>query len=250
MSGNKNNFLAKLDEFEARLGEVEKEIAKPEVVCDSGKLIALSKEQGKLRAIVTKYQEYKKTTAEIEDAQDILDDGSADEDFKSLAKEEIVQLESQKKALFEGMQNAMVMADEVEINSIIMEIRAGTGGDEAALFARDLYTMYVKYAENRRWRVEQLDFSATEKGGFREVLLGVKGKRVWSELRYESGGHRVQRVPETESQGRVHTSAATVAVLPEPQEVDIKIEPADVLEHVSRAGGPGGPCPGPRPFAD
>jgi len=132
------------------------------------------------------------------------------------------------------------MADDMDINSVIIEIRAGTGGDEAALFARNLYNMYVKYAESQRWKIEQLDFSATEMGGFREVIFGVKGSGAWAQLGYEGGGHRVQRVPETESQGRVHTSAATVAVLAEPKEVDIEINPADVAEHVSRAGGPGG----------
>ncbi|MBA7642466.1 Peptide chain release factor 1 [subsurface metagenome] len=121
-----------------------------------------------------------------------------------------------------------------------MEIRAGTGGEEAALFARDLYNMYSKYAESRRWKVEQLNFNITEMGGFREVILSIKGPGVWSELGYEAGGHRVQRVPETESQGRIHTSAATVAVLPEPQELDIQIDPNDVTEHVSRSSGPGG----------
>jgi peptide chain release factor 1 len=132
------------------------------------------------------------------------------------------------------------MADELGTNSVIMEIRAGTGGEEAALFARDLYNMYVKYAETRRWKVEQLSFSVAEKGGFREVIFGVKGDSVWSELGYEGGGHRVQRVPETESQGRIHTSAATVAVLPEPEELDIQIADDDVVEHVSRSSGPGG----------
>jgi peptide chain release factor 1 len=126
------------------------------------------------------------------------------------------------------------------IDSVIMEVRAGTGGEEAALFARDLYNMYMKYADRRKWKVEQISFSATGTGGFREVIFGVKGEGVWSELGYEGGGHRVQRVPQTESQGRIHTSAATVAVLPEPQEIDIQINPNDVVEHVSRAGGPGG----------
>jgi len=121
-----------------------------------------------------------------------------------------------------------------------MEIRAGTGGEEAALFARDLYNMYVKYADGRKWKVEPIDFSPTEMGGFREAIFGVKGPGVWAELGYEGGGHRVQRVPETESQGRIHTSAATVAVLPEPEEIDIQIAPDDVVEHVSRASGPGG----------
>jgi peptide chain release factor 1 len=130
------------------------------------------------------------------------------------------------------------MADELHVDSVIMEIRAGTGGEEAALFARDLYDMYLRYAAKRRWKVEQLDFGPSEKGGFREVIFSVKGEGVWAELGYEGGGHRA--ASETEAQGRIHTSAATVAVLPEPEEVDIEIKPEDVVEHVSRAGGPGG----------
>jgi peptide chain release factor 1 len=154
--------------------------------------------------------------------------------------EELNQLESRQKNLLEEIQDSLVMADEMDVNSVIMEIRAGTGGDEAALFARELYNMYVRYAESRRWKVEQLDFSVTEIGGFREMIFSIKGKGVWSDLGYEGGGHRVQRVPETESQGRVHTSAATVAVLAEPEELDIEIKPDDVVEHVSRSSGPGG----------
>lgn len=240
MAEEKNTLLAKLDELDVRFGQLEKQIADPAITSDSAKLIALSKEQGKLKTIVAKYREYKKILADLEDAEQIIKDGTADEDFKALAKEEAQQLESKREELLEQIQNTLVMADKIGIDSVIMEIRAGTGGDEAALFARDLYNMYVKYAESRKWKVEQLDFSATEKGGFREVIFGIKGPGVWAELAYEGGGHRVQRVPETESQGRVHTSAATVAVLAEPKELDIKIEANDVLEHVSRAGGPGG----------
>ena len=240
MSEIKNNFLSKLDELDARYESIEKQIADPEIASDPNKLIPLAKEQGKLKNIVGKYREYKKVADGIEDAKEILKDPAVEEDFRELASEELEQLEEQEEKLFKGLQDMLVMADDTAINSVIMEIRAGTGGDEAALFARDLYNMYVKYAENRRWKVEQLDFSTTERGGFREVILGIKGKNVWAELGYEGGGHRVQRVPETESQGRIHTSAATVAVLPEPEEVDVEINPADVLEHVSRAGGPGG----------
>ncbi len=240
MAEKKDSFLAKLDELERRYSEIEKQIAEPTIASDSAKLIALSKEQGKLKTIVTKYREYKKTIVGIKDSKQILEDSSADEDFKALAKEEIDQLEAKKNSLLKEIKDTLVMADETGINSVIMEIRAGTGGEEAALFARDLYNMYVKYAESRKWKVERLDFSVTEMGGFREVIFNVKGEGVWSELGYEAGGHRVQRVPETESQGRVHTSAATVAVLPEPQEVDIQIEPNDVVERVSRSSGPGG----------
>ena len=240
MAEEKSSFLAKLDEFEARFREIEKQIAEPAIAGDSARLIALSKEQGKLKNIVTKYREYRTTIAGIEDAQEILKDSTVDEDFRTLAREEIHQLEEKKNALLEEIKNGLIMADEVAIDSVIMEIRAGTGGEEAALFARDLYNMYVKYAEGRKWKVEQLNFSTTERNGFREVIFSVKGEGVWSQLRYEGGGHRVQRVPETESQGRIHTSAATVAVLAEPEEIDIQIASEDVLEHVSRSSGPGG----------
>ncbi len=240
MTEQKDSLLAKLDQIEARYGEIEKQISEPEVASNPARLIALSKEKGKLKTIVTKYRQYKKAGAGIEEAEQILSDSSADEDFKTLAKEEMQQLQGQKNTLLEEITSSIVMADDMDIDSVIMEIRAGTGGEEAALFARDLYGMYMKYAESRRWKVEQLDFSATEKNGFREVIFGIKGPGVWSELGYEGGGHRVQRVPQTESQGRLHTSAATVAVLPEPEELDIQIAPEDVVEHVSRSGGPGG----------
>jgi peptide chain release factor 1 len=233
-------ILAKLDELEARFCEIERQIAEPAVASDSTKLIALSKEQGKLKTIVAKYREYKRTMANIEDAEQILKDDTVDEEFRALAEEEVKQLESKKEALLEDIQNTLIMADEMGIDSVIMEIRAGTGGEEAALFARDLYNMYVRYAEGRKWKVEQLDFSPTEMGGFREIIFSVRGEGVWSELGYEAGGHRVQRVPETESQGRIHTSAATVAVLPEPEEVEVQINSNDVAEHVSRSSGPGG----------
>ena len=240
MAEKKDSLPAKLDELEARYSEIEKRLAEPLFENDSTTLVALSKEEGKLRAIVTKYRRYKKTLAGIEEAEQILADSTADEDFRALAKEELQQLEDKKSTLLKEITNTLVMADDMDIDSVIMEIRAGTGGEEAALFARDLYNMYVKYAENRRWKVEQLDFSISEKNGFREVIFNIKGPGVWSELGYEGGGHRVQRVPETESQGRIHTSAATVAVLPEPEELDIQIAPDDVVEHVSRSSGPGG----------
>jgi peptide chain release factor 1 len=240
MAEEKESFMDKLNEIEQRYMEIDKQISDPVIAGDSAKLIALSKEQGKLKAMVTKYREYKTTTAGIEEAEQILNDSSADDELKVLANEELQQLERKKNSLLEDIQNNLVMADDLSIDSVIMEIRAGTGGEEAALFARDLYNMYTRYAEKRKWKIEQLDFNATEMGGFREVIFGLKGPGVWSELGYEGGGHRVQRVPETESQGRIHTSAATVAVLAEPEEVDIQINPDDVIEHVSRSSGPGG----------
>jgi peptide chain release factor 1 len=240
MAEEKSTLLTKLDEIETRYCELEKRVSDPNIACDSNKFIALAKEQGKLKGIVAKYRECQKAIAGIKDAEEIINDMSAEEDFRALAQEELTEFQVQRDSLLEDLQNTLLMADDMSVDSIIIEIRAGTGGDEAALFARELYNMYIKYAEKKRWKTEQLDFSANEIGGFREVIFAVKGPGVWSELGYEGGGHRVQRVPETESQGRVHTSAATVAVLPEPEEIDIEISPSDVVEHVSRSGGPGG----------
>ena len=240
MGNRQNNLLSKLDEIDGRYGEIETQISDPAVATDAARLVALAKEQGRLKSLVSMYRRYKDGAAEIEEAQQILSDKTVDADFKALAEEEVDALTARNEELLEEIQNALVMADDMDIGSVIMEIRAGTGGEEAALFARDLYTMYLKYAEGRHWRAEQLDFSASERGGFREVIFSIKGEGVWAELGYEGGGHRVQRVPETESQGRIHTSAATIAVLPEPEEVDVQIDPQDVVEHVSRASGPGG----------
>ncbi len=236
----KDGFMEKLDQIEDRYGEIERQIADPATARDSAKLIALSKEKGKLKTLVTKYREYQKIAANIEDAQEILKDDTVDADFRALAKEELQQFENKKNAQLEEIQNTLVMADDMNVGSVIMEIRAGTGGEEAALFARDLYQMYTKYADDRKWKVEPLSFSVSERNGFREVIFSIKGTGIWSDLAYEAGGHRVQRVPETEAQGRIHTSAATVAVLPEPEELDIQINPNDVVEHVSRSSGPGG----------
>jgi len=240
MGEAQNSVLAKLDQIDARYREIEELISDPAVASDSSRLVALSKEQGKIRAMVTKYREYMKAAAGAEDAEQMLRDEAAGSDFRALAEEEIEQLTTRKEQLLEEMQNTLVMADDLHIDAVIMEIRAGTGGEEAALFVRDLYGMYTRYAESRRWKIEELDFGPSEMGGFREIIFSVKGQGVWAELGYEGGGHRVQRVPETESQGRIHTSAATVAVLPEPEEVDVDINPDEVIEHVCRSSGPGG----------
>lgn len=240
MGNTQDSVLTKLGQIDARYREIESLISEPAIAKDSTRLVALSKEQGKLRSMVTKYRDYLKAATGAEEAEQMLQDGTAEPDLKALAEEELEQLSARKEQLLEEMQNTLVMADDLQIDAVILEIRAGTGGEEAALFARDLYGMYTRYAEGRRWKVEQLDFSPSEMGGFREVIFSVKGEGVWAELGYEGGGHRVQRVPETESQGRIHTSAATVAVLPEPEEVDVEIHPDDVIEHVCRSSGPGG----------
>jgi len=240
MDKEQNNLSAILDGIDARYEEIEKQISDPAVVREHARLVAISKERGKIRPLVEKYREYKAVVAGIADARQMLDDQASDADLRAMAEEEIEQLTAKRDRLLNDLQDTLIMADDMHIDSVIMEIRAGTGGEEAALFARDLYDMYVKYASSRRWRVEQLDFSPSDMGGFREIIFNIKGEGVWADLGYEGGGHRVQRVPETEAQGRIHTSAATVAVLPEPEEVDIEINPSDVVEHVSRASGPGG----------
>ncbi|MHC5138701.1 MAG: peptide chain release factor 1 [Planctomycetota bacterium] len=236
MSDANTAVLRKLSELNARCVEIDRQICDPEIAQDANKLIPLTKEQGKLMPLVSRYRQYMKTTAELEDAQAMLDDP----EMKEMAAEEIESLAQQQESLIEEIKNTLVMADDAAIDSVIMEIRPGTGGDEASLFAGNLYEMYKRYADKQGWKVETMDFSGTEMGGVREVTLNIKGHGVWAYLGYEGGGHRVQRVPETESQGRVHTSAATVAVLPEPEDVDIEINPDDVIEHVSCAGGPGG----------
>jgi peptide chain release factor 1 len=235
-----NVLIVKLDELEGRFVAIEEQLSDPATMREQAKIISLSKEQGKLRPMVTKYRQYKEQVKGIADAKAMLADPQIDNDFRVMAEDEAKQLEEKSTALLESIKDTLVMADDAGIDSVIMEIRAGTGGEEAALFARDLYNMYTSYAQKRGWKMEQMDFSVGDMGGFREVIFNIKGPGVWSELGYEGGGHRVQRVPETESQGRVHTSAATVAVLPEAEEVDVQINPNDVLEHVSRAGGPGG----------
>ncbi len=240
MTNEQTDLSAVLDEIDARYAEIERQISDPAIAKEPARLVSLSKERGRIAPIVAKYREYKKAVAGIADAQEILGDKSLEADLLALATEEIEQLTTTRDSLLAEMHNTLIMADDLHIDSVIMEIRAGTGGEEAALFARDLYDMYVKYADSRRWKIEQLDFNPAEMGGVREVIVNIKGEGVWAELGYEGGGHRVQRVPETEAQGRIHTSAATVAVLPEPQEVDIQINPDDVVEHVSRASGPGG----------
>jgi len=242
MAVKSESLLNKLEQINQRHIEIEGLISDPSVASNPTRLVALSKEQGSLKRIVANYRKYLGNQSQLQEAQAILADPDADQEYRELAQEEVAELEPQQETLLQELQNTLVMADDMNVGSIIMEIRAGTGGDEAALFARDLYTMYVHYAETKRWKVEKLDFSVSEMGGFREVILGIKGEGVWAELGYESGGHRVQRVPETESQGRIHTSAATVAVLPEPEAIDIEIAPSDVVEHVCRSSGPGGQC--------
>ena len=237
---NRTTLIDKLFEIEARFDELQKQLADPAVACDHTKAVVLSKEQGKLKGLVFQFRDYKKAVAQAEDAEHLINSDSTDPELKVMAEEELLLLNEKKNQILNELQNRLLTADDDAIDSVIMEIRAGTGGEEAALFVRDLYTMYTRYATDHGWKVEELDFSPTDRGGFREIVFGINGVGVWSQLGYESGCHRVQRVPETEAQGRIHTSAATVAVLAEPEEVDIQINPEDVIEQVCRSSGPGG----------
>ncbi|MEN6386996.1 MAG: peptide chain release factor 1 [Phycisphaerales bacterium] len=240
MADTYTTVLKKLDEMNGRYAQLEEQLNDQAVASDPNKLVPITKEMGKLKTAAMNYRDFKKLVSEIEQTQTILNDAAADEEFKQLATEDLKVLEEKKETLFNQMRDSLLMSDDAAVGSIIMEIRAGTGGDEAALFARDLYDMYIHYAEKQKWKVELMDFSTNELGGFREVVFNIKGSGVWTHLGYEGGGHRVQRVPETETQGRVHTSAVTVAALPEAEELDIQLNPADINEFVSRAGGPGG----------
>ncbi len=234
-------LLVRLDEIARRHDEVVAQMNRPEVASNPTRIVELSKEEGQLRRLVEPYRAYRQVAGQLEEARAIASDAAAEADLKELAQEELPDLEARAGELMEDLKGLVVMGEEANVDSIIMEIRAGTGGEEAALFARDLYEMYLRYAQAKGYKCEVLDASPTDMGGFREIILNFKGAGVYADLGYEAGGHRVQRVPDTEAQGRVHTSAATVAVLPEPKEVEVEIDwDKDVLEHVSRAGGPGG----------
>lgn len=236
-----DRLLAKMQELADRYDQINAEMIDPAVASDPTQSIALAKEAGKLRRLVDPYLETKKTKEELEEANDIINDPDQDPEMKELAEAEIGELQERYDQQLEALKESVVTSDDAAISSVIVEIRAGTGGDEAALFSRDLYEMYLRYCEKQGFKVEVMDQSASDMGGFKELTMTVKGDGVYTHLGYESGGHRVQRVPETESQGRVHTSAATVAVLPEPEEIDIQINwDLDTEEFVSRAGGPGG----------
>ncbi len=240
-SQTQDSVVRKLEELRQRYEEIGQLMNRPEVASDPNRIAELSKEHGVLRQTVEPYLEYMQTQKRLEESQAILDDAEADDDFKALAKEEAAECQTKAEQLMKDIQKALVTSDDAAISSVILEIRAGTGGQEAALFARDLYDMYNRFCERKNLKIEVMDCSPSDLGGFKEIILNIKGAGVYQHLGYEGGGHRVQRVPDTESQGRLHTSAATVAVMPEPQQVDVQIDwDKDVVEHVSRAGGPGG----------
>jgi len=241
MPATRERWLDKLDELDRRHAEVSRQMHDPAVAGNGQQIVPLAKEYAQLARIVEPYRAYRKLLVQHDEAQAILDAPSADAEMRALAAHELQDLRRRTEEALENIKGLLVMSEDDRIDSVMLEIRAGTGGEEAALFAADLLNMYHHYADRRRWKFEVLSASPTDLGGLREVVVNVKGPGVWSRLGYEGGGHRVQRVPKTEAQGRIHTSAATVAVLPEPENIEININwEKDVLEHTSRAGGPGG----------
>ncbi|MFB3890824.1 MAG: peptide chain release factor 1 [Phycisphaerae bacterium] len=241
MPASNDTLTAKLDELHRRYAQITEQMNDPAVASDATKIVALAKERSRLARIVEPYIKYKAVAAHRDEAQAILDDPAGDADLKAIARGEVDDLKHKAEAALDEIKGLLVMVDDEQIDSVVLEIRAGTGGEEAALFAADLAGMYRRYAEGHRWSFEILSASPTDMGGFRELIANIKGPGVWTHFGYEGGGHRVQRVPKTEAQGRIHTSAATVAVLPEPEDVEVNINwEKDVEEYTSRAGGPGG----------
>ncbi len=231
----------KLEDALMRFDEVLALLSDPEVAADSQRFQALMKEQGELAPVVETYKEYKQCRQNIEDSRNMLREES-DEELRELAKEELSESTTRAEELEEKLKILLLPKDPNDEKNVIVEIRAGAGGEEAALFAAELYRMYVHYAESRGWKVETMDAEETGIGGMKYVSFMLSGKGAYSQLKFESGTHRVQRVPETESGGRIHTSTATVAILPEAEEVDVQIDPNDIRIDVFRASGNGGQC--------
>ncbi|MEO8496957.1 MAG: peptide chain release factor 1 [Planctomycetota bacterium] len=228
-----------LDEKLSRFEELERMMADPAVQVDSARMAAVAREHGSLAKLATKYRTFQKLRNEIAELREMAE--SDDKEERQMAIDELAKLDEKNERLWNELLESTIGGEDANRTRCVMEIRGGTGGDEAALFARDLYEMYKKHAEKKGWKVEVLYTSATELGGFKEISLGLEGECVYRELQYESGGHRVQRVPSTETKGRIHTSAATVAVLPEPEDVEIDLHPDDYeVERYAASAGPGG----------
>ncbi|NDV20587.1 peptide chain release factor 1 [Pseudodesulfovibrio sp. JC047] len=231
-------MFGKLEEIEVKYEELEQELAQPEIFNDQERYKKVSKAHADLSDVVVVFRTHKQLSHDLEDNHEMLAD--SDPEIQEMAKAEISDIESQLLKLEEQLKVLLLPKDPMDEKNIILEIRAGTGGDEAALFAADLYRMYSRYAENNKWKVEEMSSNSTGSGGLKEVIASIAGEKVYSKLKYESGTHRVQRVPATESQGRIHTSAVTVAIMAEAEEVDVNIRNEDLRVDVFRASGPGG----------
>lgn len=228
-----------LEQKFARHEELQQLLMDPEVTSNVDRMLEIQKEMGGLAKIATAVRTFRELEGDVEAARMMVSE-ETDPDSKAYAQEELNELLERHEQLQTELEDLATAGDSITRGSLIMEIRAGTGGDEAALFAKDLYDMYMRYCEGKSWKVELIEFSPTELGGIKEVVMSISGEGAFHELQFESGGHRVQRVPETETQGRIHTSAATVAVLPEATDVEVDIKPEDLQIDTMRAGGPGG----------
>jgi peptide chain release factor 1 len=231
-------MFERLEQIATRYEELGEQLASPEIVSDPQKYQKIAKQHRDLESVVEKYREYKQVQTGIADAKAMMQE--ADDDMYAMAEEELLQLEEKLPRIEEELKLALLPKDPNDEKNVIVEIRAGTGGDEASLFAAEVFRMYSRFAELHRWKVEVLSVSESSVGGLKEVIAIIEGNKVYSQLKYESGVHRVQRVPATETQGRVHTSAITVAVLPEAEDVDIKIEAKDLRIDTFCSSGPGG----------
>jgi len=227
-----------LEEKLRRFEELEKLLTDPAVLADSARLAAVAREHGALNKVASKYRRFKQLNDQIREAREMAEGDDAE--LRQLAESELPGLKAERERVWDDLLELTIGGEDAARRRCVMEIRAGTGGEEAALFARDLYEMYRHFCERRGWKVEILSMNPTELGGFKEVILGLEGEGVFATLQYESGGHRVQRVPETEAKGRIHTSAATVAVLAEPEDVEIELKPEDYRIDRFSASGPGG----------
>jgi peptide chain release factor 1 len=227
------------EKFLTRHKELENQLADPAVIADRARFTQVAKEHGSLARMVKPYLDYQQVSREAAQTEALLTE-AADPEMQQLVQEELAGLRARQQTLRSRLEDLLLIDPAEDFGSVIMEIRAGTGGDEAALFAGDLYDMYTHYARDQGWKVEDISFSPGEQGGYKEVVFSITGEDVYQNLRYESGGHRVQRVPKTEQQGRIHTSAATVAVLPEPDEVQVNVRDQDIEWERMRAGGAGG----------
>jgi peptide chain release factor 1 len=227
-----------LDKTLDRFEELEKQLLDPAVQANGALMAAVYREHGSLAKLATKYRRFKDLNHQIAETREMIE--GSDLEMRELAESELPGLKEQREALWDELLDMTVGGEDANRTRCVMEIRAGTGGEEAGLFARDLYDMYKHYADSKGWKIEILDMNATELGGFKQLILGISGESVYRELQYESGVHRVQRVPETEAKGRIQTSTATVAVMPEPEDVEIDIKPDDYRKDLFCASGPGG----------
>ncbi len=232
-------IAGKLEDLEKRFEQIEADMARPAAISNIEEYKKLGREHAELRELVTMFREWKRVGAELQKAKEMMHQ-ETEEEMRDLAREEAAFLEKENERLESLLKGKLLSKDEQQVKNTFLEIRGGTGGEEAALFARDLFSMYMKYAERMRWKTEILNMSMSDLGGFKEITVAVEAPEAFQKLRYESGVHRVQRVPETESQGRIHTSTVTVAVLPEPEELELNINPEDLRIDLYRSSGPGG----------